>query len=135
MYRLPALAIVAFVAMGLTSVNPTQQTYDTLKAAGMFTVGGVGIVGTVSGEEQAFRKLLQQPDATDRCKKLLQEATPAGQMYALLGFTPARLGGVPGGRGPLQGGSGVRPDRTSGCIVIHLPAAHLAQQIAAGNYQ
>ena len=63
-----------------------QDAYDTVKTAGMFTVGGVGYAGTRTPSELAFRELLKQPEPLVHCKKLLEEGTPAGQMYGLLGL-------------------------------------------------
>ena len=134
MNRFPLLLAVAFVAMGIMPVNPVQQTYDTLKAAEMFTVGGIGYAGTISAEEQAFRKLLQQPEPAVRCKKLLEEATPAGQMYALLGLrlldAEAFRAAAPRYKHAKENISTAR-----GCIVMHFPAADIAKQIAEGAYK
>jgi hypothetical protein len=69
-------------AFGLSS----DDDWNTLKAAQWFALGGIGVAGTTSKEERAFRSLLHEPNATGKLKALLSEANLAGQCYALLGL-------------------------------------------------
>ena len=52
----------------------------------MFALGGIGVAGTMSGNERALRELLKQPDALLQLEKLVTNAPPAGKLYALLGL-------------------------------------------------
>jgi len=69
-------------AFGLSS----NEDWNTLKGAQWFAFGGIGVAGTTSKEEIAFRSLLQEPNAVAKLKSLLSEANLAGQCYALLGL-------------------------------------------------
>ena len=64
----------------------SNDDWNTLKAAQWFAMGGIGVAGTTSKEERAFRSLLHEPNAAGKLKALLSEANLAGQCYALLGL-------------------------------------------------
>ena len=51
-----------------------------------FALGGVGVAGTMSEGERALREVLKQPDAVTQLESALQDASAAGQLYALLGL-------------------------------------------------
>ena len=55
-----------------------------LEKAGMFAFGGIGVAGTMSHGERALREILEKPQAIERLERLLTNATPAGQLYALV---------------------------------------------------
>ena len=57
-----------------------------LDKASMFALGGIGVAGTMSPGEKALRQLLEKPDAVAQLERLLTNATPAAQLYALLGL-------------------------------------------------
>jgi hypothetical protein len=64
-----------------------DQSYNKLLHAEIFNLGGIGWARTMTTEEEAFRKLLvesQNPLAS--FKRLLSEANPEGQLYALYGL-------------------------------------------------
>jgi len=69
-------------ALGLSS----EDDWNTLKSAQWFALGGIGVAGTTSKEEKAFRSLLEEPNAISKLKALLSEANLAGQCYVLLGL-------------------------------------------------
>ena len=69
-------------AFGLSS----SDDWNTLKAAQWFALGGIGVAGTTSKEEMAFRTLLHEPNAAGKLKALLSKGNLAGQCYALLGL-------------------------------------------------
>src|SRR5436190_14530561 len=70
----------------LTGICPARTDLDGgLESAGSFSLGGVGVAGTMSAGECALRELLKQPDAAPRLEALLPNASPAGKLYALLG--------------------------------------------------
>jgi hypothetical protein len=47
-------------ALGLSS----EGNWNTLKSAQWFALGGIGVAGTTSKEEKAFRSLLEEPNAS-----------------------------------------------------------------------
>ena len=63
-----------------------SERFQTVRDAERFTIGGVGYAGVPSREETAFRQIIKQHGASVLCQKLLTEATPAGQLYGLLGL-------------------------------------------------
>lgn len=75
------VALMAGLAPSGASANETA--YETVKAASHFAIGGVGVAGTITPEEIAMRQIRDGPQAETQMRKLLHEATPAGQMYAL----------------------------------------------------
>ncbi|HWM24313.1 MAG TPA: hypothetical protein VNP98_05780 [Chthoniobacterales bacterium] len=87
MKRLAALTVLGFLTCHarLEAAGPT--TADTvLRKVSSFAVGGVGVAGTMSEGERALREVLTQSDAAARLENLLPEASPAGQLYTLLGL-------------------------------------------------
>src|SRR3954447_451970 len=65
---------------------PAPDPVNQLRGVESFAIGGIGIAGTTSEGERALRNLLAAPDATAPLQGLLAKATPAGQLYALLGL-------------------------------------------------
>jgi hypothetical protein len=63
-----------------------RQAYQQVRNAREFAIGGVGELEIPSRDEIALRHLLKEEFATDALIKLLDEALPAGQMYALSGL-------------------------------------------------
>ena len=125
---LSASVVVARSESALT----TEAAYQFVKTADRFAIGGIGVAGTISRDEKAFRQLLQQPDALGRCQRLLSEATPAGQFYALLGL---RLLDQAAFRAalPRYKDSMAEIPTIRGCIVMSMRAAELARQIEKGD--
>jgi len=62
------------------------RAYRRLLRARTFAVGLVGPSARVPREERALRMLLEDPNAISLLTALLDGATPAGQLYALLGL-------------------------------------------------
>ena len=71
----------------LAATNQARADADTiLMTAEHFAIGGVGVAGTISPEEIAFREIRTRSDAPARLRELLRQASPAGRMYALFGL-------------------------------------------------
>lgn len=132
---LVAFAFPAFLHAGdpdWAAAKLARETYDTVKSAERFTIGGVGIAGIPSRQETVFRQLLKQPEPLARCQKLITEATAAGQFYGLLGL---RLLDQQAFQTALPRYKDSKTDipTISGCIVMHTTAAKLAKQIEKGE--
>ncbi len=68
-------------------LDPEQHAADeTLRKTELFALGGIGEAGSMSEGERALREVLKGPDGPARLEKLLSDASPAGQLYALLGL-------------------------------------------------
>lgn len=111
-----------------------HSPYEALSAVTTFSIGGVGVAGTISPMEKDFRALLMEPDAVMKCQKLCTEATPEGKMYGLLGlklkdeaaFTAA-LANFKDSKTSLR--------EQSGCIMGTTTMGELAANIAKGSYK
>jgi hypothetical protein len=66
--------------------NETAQASRTLIHAKIFNFGGIGFAPAMTREEKAFRLLLKSEDSTALFQRLLHEANPEGQLYALYGL-------------------------------------------------
>jgi len=65
---------------------PAAGAYGQLRHANIFNLGGVGYGATITPEEKAFREILNSPTAIPQFQRLLKEANPEGQLYALYGL-------------------------------------------------
>jgi hypothetical protein len=132
------LAVVACVSiLGLTrSVDANEagtRASGTLARENTFALGGVGVAGTMSGGEKDLRAVLKEADAVQQLQSLLKNASPAGQLYALLGLRlrdrPAYDQAVPEFR--------KRSDDVStlhGCIMMKEKMESIVKQIEHGDY-
>jgi hypothetical protein len=60
--------------------------YESVKNAPEFAIGGIGVAGTLSPSELALREVRDGPRAEEQLRKLLNEGSPAGRLYALYGL-------------------------------------------------
>jgi hypothetical protein len=74
--------VIPCPARAITPVTPDSN----LEKAGSFAMGGIGVAGTMSAGERALRYVLARPDAVARLEAAISNASPAGQLYALLGL-------------------------------------------------
>lgn len=106
--------------------------YETVRRSMQFSVGGVGFAGVTARTEIAFRNLLRSPTAAQDCRKLLSEATTAGQLYGLLGLKllndPAYE--TAASRYKL---SRSQASVASGCVVSPRAVAEIANYIDSGK--
>ena len=87
--RLVAFAVCVVVlglAPSLEANEETSRASASLAGENVFALGGVGVAGTMSAGERDFRAVLKEPDAVQQLQSLLKNASPAGQLYALLGL-------------------------------------------------
>ncbi|MFO1482999.1 MAG: hypothetical protein U1F71_06480 [Verrucomicrobiaceae bacterium] len=117
----------------ITQKQPAGS-YATLKTAELFSIGGVGYAGKPSVEETAFRKLLKQQGQVTKFQKLLTEATPAGQIYALLGLKLLDSRAFDAAL-PYYKQSKTEIPRMSGCFMFKTTAADIVRQIQNGEVE
>ena len=127
LFCLTVLHITA--AFGLSST----EDWNTLKAAQWFALGGIGVAGTTSKEERAFRSLLNEPNAGARLKALLSEANLAGQCYALLGLYVLHDAAYQENVARYKS-SDARVKTVAGCTIMEQPVSSVVSNIAAGRY-
>jgi hypothetical protein len=69
-------------SLGAASENPAHD----LAAAKSFAFGGVGVAGIMSEGERNLRAVLQHSDVSQQLQAAFPHATPAGQLYILVGL-------------------------------------------------
>ena len=111
----------------------SEKQLSPFERADMFGIGPLGDGGTTSEEERGLRALLKTPDASEKLSQIIRSASPAGQLYALLGLHL---------RDP-QAFDRAIPDflrrddivtTMTGCIINEERMATVAQRIARGEY-
>ena len=114
------------------AATPAEEAYRIVKTAALFSIGPVGEEGRPSKREAAFRQLLKQPEPLARCQKLLTEATPAGQLYGLLGL---RLLDEKAFQAALPAYKNLETEipTMTGCILTRVKAADIAARIENGK--
>jgi hypothetical protein len=129
---LGALVVANF--SGAAPASEAPSAYEMLKTAPRFTIGHVGYAGVTSKTEAAFRSILKEPKPQERLVELLSSATPAGQLYALLGL---KLMNDPAfeKNPPRYNSSKESVETMSGCIVQHSTVKSIAWQIRKGQFK
>jgi hypothetical protein len=74
----------AITAKRVTTVSPSAL--DLLLTDSVFASAQVGYAGIPSRQARALRTLLANPRRADLLQQLWHEGTPAGRLYALVGF-------------------------------------------------
>src|SRR5215208_2383169 len=76
----------------LDAPEPVRRAYSLLRSTEMFSSPYVGFGGVPSCEVLAFQSILNSPVADGVFKRLIEQATLAGQLYGLSGlyFTDSR---------------------------------------------
>jgi hypothetical protein len=104
-----------------------------LAAAKSFAFGGVGVVGLMSEGERNLRAVLERPDASQQLQAALAHATPAGELYILVGLRrcdPPAYQKVFGSLADPNGDVEV----ARGCMISREPFRQLLSQIQEGRF-
>jgi hypothetical protein len=109
-----------------------REAPQTLRTVERFTIGGVGKSGDPAQAELSFRALLKRPDAVAECQKLIADASPAGQLYGLLGLRLLDPKAFQTAL-PRYKGSKASIPTMSGCIVQQTTAGAVAADIEQGT--
>jgi hypothetical protein len=117
----------------VTSTALAGDPADQLHRIESFALGGIGIAGTMSEGEQALRALLHDPNATAQLQELLTNATPAGQLYALLGLRTRDRAAYDHALKDFKAPN-VEVQTIGGCIIWRAPFKQLLDRIKAGEY-
>ena len=88
---LAALVTSASAEPPLVTVAPISareilRDFEVVMRAPYFVVGSSAYDEEATRLQAAFRRLQQSPAAATQCRKLVAGATPAGQIYGLLGL-------------------------------------------------
>jgi hypothetical protein len=130
-----ALVGVASLLLGTTNhVEAAEAAADAgLERASMFALGGIGVAGTMSSGERALREILEKPDAVAQLERLLTRATPAGQLYALLGLRMKDRTAYARAIQKLKP-SDAKVETARGCMLSQDPFGDLVKEIERGQY-
>jgi hypothetical protein len=133
-FSLTTLVVVALLPGGglLNAAEPSDAD-STLRKVSSFAMGGVGVTGTMSPGERALRDVLKKSDAVARLESMLPQASPAGQLYALLGLR-ARDRDTYKQALIKYGQSDASVQTMRGCILRNESFAALVNQIDHGDY-
>lgn len=126
-----ALFGLAWLLIGAAPIHAASET--ALRETTTFALGGVGFAGVMSEGERMLREVLKEHDAARRLESVLPDASPAGQLYALLGL---RLRDRAAYQRELEKyrANDVRVQTMRGCILQREPFDKLVAQIERGDY-
>jgi hypothetical protein len=127
------IAVLLLLSAGVVQAEQRSDPDSVLRTTSSFALGGVGVAGSMSEGERALREVLKQPDATARLENALPNASPAGQLYALLGL---RLRDRAAYQRALEkfGGNNASVQTMRGCILQKESFRDLVKQIEHGDY-
>ena len=131
--KLLALTLLMPLASSLWAGADASRPAASLAQETAFALGGVGVAGTISPGESDLRAILKEADAVRQLQSLLKNASPAGQLYALLGLRlrdrPAYEQALPDFRKRSDVVSTMR-----GCILMKEKMDSIVHQIEHGDY-
>lgn len=123
------LTSLALCARAVMPVNPD----DGLRNAGSFAMGGIGVAGTMSAGERALRETLKSSDAVARLEKIAATASPAGQLYALLGLRARDRAAYQRVLEKIHK-TDATVETARGCILQREPFSALVKEIESGQF-
>ncbi len=65
---------------------PSDRAYQKLLHAKIFNTGGIGWASQVTPEEEAFKILFESGNSIKEFQRLVNQASPEGQLYGLFGL-------------------------------------------------
>lgn len=120
--------------LGVSAATSSENSpARDLAAAKSFAFGGVGVAGRMSEGERNLRTVLDRSDASQQLQAALAYATPAGELYILVGLRRCD-------RTAYQKvfGSLARPNDdvevARGCMISREPFRQLLSQIQEGRF-
>jgi hypothetical protein len=132
-----AIALLAgFVLspLGISQVTASENSAARdLAGAKSFAFGGVGVAGLMSEGERNLRAVLQQSDASQQLQAALADATPAGQLYILVGLRRCDRAAYQ----KISGSLAVSNDNVEvarGCMISREPFSRLLSEIQGGRF-
>ena len=110
-----------------------QEAYEHLLAVKEFAFGGVGIAGTTSAGEKAYRTVFASTNALALFQSALAKGSNEAKLYALAAIRHLdKKSFDAGAKALLAANPEVRT--MSGCIVNHEQAEAVVKRIASGFY-
>ena len=107
---------------------------SALKTAERFTIGRVGFAASESSAELALRALLAKPEPAKTLEGLVESATIAGRLYALLGLKRANSPAFETSL-PCFLIDDTPVETMEGCVARQTTAGEIARDIQAGKFR
>src|SRR5438105_13531701 len=131
------ITLIAGIVMVRSDVSPAAIPENSpardLAAAKSFAFGGIGVAGLMSEGERNLRAVLDRPDASQQLQAALAHATPAGELYILVGLRRCDraayqkiIGSVTVPNGDVE--------VARGCMISREPFPRLLSQIQDGRF-
>jgi len=128
------LSAIAILILLVPCTRSEQSAPDAmLRKTGLFALGGIGVAGTMSEGERALRDVLKESDGPARLEKLLADASPAGQLYALLGLRLRDRAAYARALEKLRT-TDAKVQTARGCILQQESFGDLVKEIERGQY-
>jgi hypothetical protein len=129
-----ALSAIAFLILLVPCAQSEPSAPDTtLRKTGLFALGGIGAAGSMSEGERALHEVLDESGITARLEKLLSDASPAGQLYALLGLRVRDRAAYERALGKLRT-TNAKVHTARGCMLSEELFSDLVKEIERGLY-
>jgi len=130
---LAALTLSAQSGLGASSASAPASAFRTLARIDTFAFGGIGVAGTISPGEIAFREILAGPHAVGDFQSLLKKGGPPAQCYALVALHVLEPDAFKDAAAPFK--TAAAPVKTiAGCSISTLPMRSIVANISKGNY-
>jgi hypothetical protein len=124
---------LGFLTSGSHAFADATTAFRTLVRIDAFAFGGIGIVGTISPGEAAFREILAGPHPTADFRTLLEKGNAPARCYALVALhvlDPATFHAA-----AARFERSDTPVQTiGGCIISTLPFRSVLANISKGDY-
>src|SRR6266513_4637522 len=131
------IILIAGIVMVQSDVSlaatPENSPARDLAAAKSFAFGGIGVAGLMSEGERNLRAVLERPAASQQLQAALAHATPAGELYILVGLRRCDRAAYE----KISTSLSVSNDNVEvarGCMVSREPFPQLLSQIQDGRF-
>jgi len=133
-FTITVVASIALAQLGLSLATASENSAARdLAAAKSFAFGGIGVAGIMSAGEGNLRAVLAQPNASQQLQAALAHATPAGELYILVGLRRCDRGAYQ----KVSGSLAVPNDKVEvarGCMISQEPFRRLLSEIQEGRF-
>jgi hypothetical protein len=130
-----ALVVSGLLAQSYLSIADSSENSaaDNLAAAKSFAFGGVGVAGLMSEGERNLRAVLERPDASQQLQAAIAHATPAGELYILVGLRRCDRVAYQKILGSLARPNG-DVEVARGCMISREPFRQLLSEVHDGRF-
>ena len=129
-----ALSLVSlFSVTSLSADAAGDDAFKRVAGSKLFAFGGIGIVGTTSEGEIAFREVMAPNSAASDMERLLKAGNAQAQCYALVGLRLKQRAAFDE-KVKAFTDSRVIVETAAGCMLSKRPMSSVVEEIRKGNY-